>query len=171
MTTTRRTFTNQEDAAAYVKELSGFYKQLSLYVIVNIFFIVYWLLSGEEYFWPLWVILGWGTPLFFVAVDLQILPKSLQKTMNSLLESLPLPFLKPEWETDQLNRLMRKKSVKTDSSSLVLTKKMAHKAVKKVKTVSASAIEGSKVKSTKKMPALKKKAAPKKAPPKVAPKK
>ncbi|MBS0185161.1 MAG: 2TM domain-containing protein [Proteobacteria bacterium] len=163
MTTTRRTFTNQEDAVAYVKELSGFYKQVSLYVIVNIFFIVYWLLSGEDYFWPIWVILGWGTPLFFVAVDLQILPKSIQKTMNSILEALPLPFLKPEWETDQLNRLMRKKSVKTDNSSLVLTKKMAHKSVKKVKTVSASLADTAKVKPAKKTSAPKKKAAPKKA--------
>ncbi len=147
MTPTRKTFKNQEDAVAYVKELSGFYKQILLYAVVNVFFIVYWLLSGEDYFWPIWVILGWGTPLFFVAVDLQILPKSIQKTMNSILESLPLPFLKPEWETDQLNRIYKKKSVKSEDSSLVLTKTMAHKvtvkkatpSAKKVKTVAASA--------------------------------
>ncbi len=176
MKTNQKTFKNQEDAVAYVKELSGFYKQVAIYVMSNVLFILYWLLAGEGYFWPIWVILGWGTPLFFVAVDLQILPKSIQKTMNSILEALPLPFLRPEWEKDQLDRILKKKSGHNSQESLVLTKTMAEKAVVKKASVPAKK-SGTAVKKEKATPALPKapakpKAAPKKAPAKkAAPKK
>jgi len=36
------------------------------YVVINAFLIAIWALAGGGYFWPAWVILGWG-----VAVVLQ----------------------------------------------------------------------------------------------------
>ena len=36
------------------------------YVAVNLFLIVVWLLTGHGYFWPAWVLAGWGV---FLALD------------------------------------------------------------------------------------------------------
>ena len=37
------------------------------YVIVNAFLIVIWAVSGAGYFWPVWVMGGWGLGLAFTA--------------------------------------------------------------------------------------------------------
>lgn len=34
-----------------------------VYVVVNAFFILIWYLSGQGYFWPAWVLGGWGIGL------------------------------------------------------------------------------------------------------------
>lgn len=34
-----------------------------LYVVVNVFLVLVWVLAGAGYFWPAWVILGWGLAL------------------------------------------------------------------------------------------------------------
>lgn len=111
MTKSHIPFKHEEDVRAYVKKLGNFYKQLAIYGLVNVGMILIWLLSGEGYFWPIWVILGWGIPLFFVAVDLHLLPKGVQDVMNSFMETLP--FLRPEWESEQVNHIL-KKGVKKD---------------------------------------------------------
>jgi 2TM domain-containing protein len=36
------------------------------YVAVNLFLIIVWLLTGHGYFWPAWVLAGWGV---FLALD------------------------------------------------------------------------------------------------------
>ena len=36
------------------------------YVVVNVFLIAVWAMAGGGYFWPAWVIMGWG-----IAVVLQ----------------------------------------------------------------------------------------------------
>jgi hypothetical protein len=33
------------------------------YVVVNAFLVVVWWLSGQGYFWPVWVMAGWGIGL------------------------------------------------------------------------------------------------------------
>lgn len=33
------------------------------YVVINVFLIGVWALAGAGYFWPAWVILGWGLAL------------------------------------------------------------------------------------------------------------
>lgn len=35
------------------------------YVVINVFLVLVWLLTGAAYFWPAWVILGWGLALVF----------------------------------------------------------------------------------------------------------
>jgi len=38
----------------------AFYTNLAIYVIVNIALVGFWYVSGAGYFWPGWVIFGWG---------------------------------------------------------------------------------------------------------------
>ncbi len=33
------------------------------YVIINVFLVGVWALAGAGYFWPAWVLLGWGLAL------------------------------------------------------------------------------------------------------------
>lgn len=33
------------------------------YVVVNAFLVVVWALTGRDFFWPIWVIAGWGIGL------------------------------------------------------------------------------------------------------------
>ena len=33
------------------------------YLLVNLFLVIVWLLGGHGYFWPAWVLVGWGLPL------------------------------------------------------------------------------------------------------------
>ena len=39
------------------------------YVVINLFLIVVWALTGRGYFWPIWVIAGWGVGLVLNAWD------------------------------------------------------------------------------------------------------
>ena len=43
-----------------IHERRSFYTVLAVYVIVNAALVGYWFLSGGGYFWPAWVIIGWG---------------------------------------------------------------------------------------------------------------
>ena len=33
------------------------------FVVINAFLVLIWALTGFGYFWPIWVILGWGVPV------------------------------------------------------------------------------------------------------------
>lgn len=147
MLKTNATFKNEDAVRDYVKRLGGFYKQLTMYGLVNTAMVLIWLLSGEGYFWPIWVMLGWGLPLFFVAVDLHLLPKGIQDVMNSFMETLP--FLRPEWESEQVDRLL-KKGIKKDTGK-------ASDTVKKTTTKAEAALSSSfnEARSPKKKPELK----------------
>jgi hypothetical protein len=46
-----------------VKEKVGLYSHIGTYIVVNIFLVVIWLLSGHGYPWFLWVMAGWGLGL------------------------------------------------------------------------------------------------------------
>ena len=39
------------------------------YVVINVFLVVIWALTGGGYFWPIWVIAGWGVGLVLNAWD------------------------------------------------------------------------------------------------------
>ena len=123
-------FKQEDDVRAYVKRLANFYKQLTMYGVVNAGLILTWLLGGEGYFWPIWCILGWGIPLFFVAVDLHLLPKGVQHAMNSFMETLP--FLRPEWESEQIDRIIKKGAKKeAGKASPATTASSSSKTLKK----------------------------------------
>ena len=38
------------------------------YVVVNVFLVAIWALAGGGYFWPAWVILGWGLAVVLQAM-------------------------------------------------------------------------------------------------------
>lgn len=52
-----------------LKKKQAFRNSLVAYVLVNAFLIVIWALSDSSYFWPVWVIGGWGIGLAFQAYD------------------------------------------------------------------------------------------------------
>jgi hypothetical protein len=39
------------------------------YVVVNLFLIAVWAMTGADYFWPAWVLAGWGVGLALNAWD------------------------------------------------------------------------------------------------------
>lgn len=59
-----------EIATRRVKAKRELYSHIAAYIFVNIFLIfIYWFtdarFNGESYFWPGWVIAGWGLGLIF----------------------------------------------------------------------------------------------------------
>ncbi len=58
--------------AAAVKRIGdrrGFYMHLGLYVVVNAGLVGLWFMQGGGYFWPAWVIFGWGIGIVAHAFD------------------------------------------------------------------------------------------------------
>lgn len=56
--------------AAALKRLKakrGFKLHLATYLVINALLIGIWFLSGNGYFWPAWVMAGWGVGLTFNA--------------------------------------------------------------------------------------------------------
>ena len=60
-----RAETPQEIAERRVKQRLELWWHLGSYVIVNIFLIIVWALTGAGYPWFVWVMLGWGIGLAF----------------------------------------------------------------------------------------------------------
>jgi len=56
-------------AIARIKRRRQFWALLLVYVVVNAFLIVVWAVSGGGYFWPAWVLGGWGIGVAVVAID------------------------------------------------------------------------------------------------------
>ena len=54
-------------ALANIKRKRDFTQHLISYVVINIVLIVIWAATGAVYFWPAWVIGGWGVGLIFHA--------------------------------------------------------------------------------------------------------
>ena len=42
------------------KPQRDFARHLVIYLLVNVFLVLVWAVSGGGYFWPVWVVLGWG---------------------------------------------------------------------------------------------------------------
>jgi len=57
----------REAAVKRVKAKRDFRNHLAAYVIVNAMLVVVWAMSGAGYFWPVWVMAGWGIGLAFNA--------------------------------------------------------------------------------------------------------
>jgi hypothetical protein len=68
-TTTANEDELREQALASIKRKRGFKQTLLAYVVINIGLIVVWAATGADYFWPAWVIGGWGIGLVFQAYD------------------------------------------------------------------------------------------------------
>lgn len=50
----------RKEALERIKARRGFAPHLIAYVVVNAFLVGVWAVSGGGYFWPAWVIGGWG---------------------------------------------------------------------------------------------------------------
>jgi len=55
----------REAAVGRIKEKRDFRKNLASYLVINAFLVGIWAISGAGYFWPAWVMLGWGVGLAF----------------------------------------------------------------------------------------------------------
>ena len=53
----------REQAIKAIKRKRDFKAHLVAYVIVNAFLVLIWYVTGAGYFWPGWVIFGWGIGL------------------------------------------------------------------------------------------------------------
>lgn len=85
-----------EEALEKAKDLRKLYSHLTIYGLVNFASILIWLMSGGGYFWPIWIIVGWGIGLILEAAALGMLP----------LMTDVFPFLRPEWEEKEAKRMM-----------------------------------------------------------------
>ena len=57
----------REAAINRLKAKRDFRTHLAVYVVVNTILVVIWAASGAGYFWPIWVMGGWGIGLAFNA--------------------------------------------------------------------------------------------------------
>lgn len=87
---------NERQVRDYVHKLRRFYTDVLIYGLVNLGLILIWAISGGGYFWPIWVIVGWGIGLGVHAFSLGLIPQ-----MNAM-----IPFMTAEWEDQEVRRLM-----------------------------------------------------------------
>ena len=59
----------REQAIKAIKRKRDFKAHVVAYVIVNAFLVLIWYVTGAGYFWPGWVMGGWGIGLAFNAWD------------------------------------------------------------------------------------------------------
>jgi hypothetical protein len=57
----------RKEAVASLNRKRAFRQTVFAYLVVNALLIVIWAVSGAGYFWPVWVIGGWGIGLAFQA--------------------------------------------------------------------------------------------------------
>ena len=57
------------DARKRVTARHDFSAHLVTYIVVNSFFVLIWAVTGAGYFWPIWVLGGWGIGLVLHAWD------------------------------------------------------------------------------------------------------
>ncbi len=84
-------------ARKYVQALKGLYVNVSVYALVSVVSFLVWLSFGGAGFWPIWVFLGFG-----IATVLQGWAIGSIKQLEEI-----LPFLKPEWEEQQLKKILK----------------------------------------------------------------
>ncbi len=119
---------NEHQAREHVRKLRRFYTDALIYGAVNLGLILIWAIAGGGYFWPIWVIVGWGIGLGVHAFSLGLIPQ-----VNGF-----LPFMTSEWEEQEIRRLMRKKQkeagaekhavkieVKSEAKPTIKTKKLS----------------------------------------------
>ena len=79
----------RDKAVRQLKKQRDFRNHLLLYILVNTFLVVIWLITGRHgFFWPVWVIAGWGIGLIMNAWDVygrqEITEKDIHREMDHL---------------------------------------------------------------------------------------
>lgn len=87
---TNNDFENYNRAKKQVEKIKGFYSHLTSYIIVMAVLIFINLKYSPEYLWFFWTLLGWGTGLFFHAMNV----------FNFA------PFLNKDWENRKIKQFM-----------------------------------------------------------------
>jgi hypothetical protein len=87
---------NEHQVRDHVRKLRRFYTDAMIYGVVNLGLILIWAISGGGYFWPIWVIIGWGIGLGIHAFSLGLIPQ-----MTAM-----VPFMTSEWEDKEVQRLI-----------------------------------------------------------------
>lgn len=67
---TEQELTDREQARKRVEKKHKFRGDVVAYVIINAFLIGVWAFTGAGYFWPGWVLAGWGVMLLLDAWNL-----------------------------------------------------------------------------------------------------
>lgn len=65
---------DRERARKRLEAKRKFRSDIVFYVLVNAFLVIVWALSGGGYFWPGWVLGGWGVLLFLDAYKVYLRP-------------------------------------------------------------------------------------------------
>ncbi|HLD95406.1 MAG TPA: 2TM domain-containing protein [Alphaproteobacteria bacterium] len=86
----------------HVSELKRFFTNLVIYCSIFVLCLIVWLVTGAGSFWPVWVLLSFGAASILQAAKLGQIP---------MIEEY-LTFLKPEWEEDQVQDLLKKNQEK-----------------------------------------------------------
>jgi hypothetical protein len=55
----------RQEAVASVNRKRAFKQTVFAYLVVNALLVGIWAVTGADYFWPIWVIGGWGIGLAF----------------------------------------------------------------------------------------------------------
>jgi hypothetical protein len=87
----------------HVRELRIFYTNLVVYGGVSLACIFIWLMNGGGAFWPIWPMMG-----FAIAATLQGIRLGTLKSLESW-----FPFLNPNWEDDQVKKMLKNGTSKT----------------------------------------------------------
>jgi 2TM domain len=53
----------RQNAIERLKNKRSFTEHLVSYIVVNGFLVIVWAMTGAGYFWPAWVMVGWGVGL------------------------------------------------------------------------------------------------------------
>jgi hypothetical protein len=100
-----KTFKSEQEVKEHVRLLKNFYMGFYSYLAVVGGTFLIWMMSGAGYFWPIWIIVIWGTSLFFRASKLEVIDGAYYRLLYSIRDRLP--FLKPEWEGQKFNELKK----------------------------------------------------------------
>ncbi|OJX13001.1 MAG: hypothetical protein BGO77_00845 [Caedibacter sp. 37-49] len=147
---------SEAEVKARVRELRKFYIDLTLYGTVNLGLVLIWAISGGGYFWPIWVIVGWGIGMALNAISLGMIPAIVDL----------FPFFDKTWEEQQIKRMMKETITPTSSgSSSSQAPLKAPIAVSSKPAIKAPVVVPAKKASAPKKPKASTKISPQKTPP------
>lgn len=63
---------SRSEAVKRLEKKRGWQAAMVAYVVVNAFFVGIWALTGRGYFWPAWVIGGWGLGMVLSFWDIYV---------------------------------------------------------------------------------------------------